>query len=153
MACIACKVMKSIIINEIISFMTNKNLLTNLQNGSLVRKLKCVLRFFFKFLVKMFQYSLLQDKHLYFIKPSLTLSYSRKNYNLYILFYEFLPLDYQQDLMMNLHYQHYFVRYRFISFITIFINLYNLFFYLIRKRFVLLFVFSYTFKSPFTVIS
>ena len=145
--------MKSIIINEIISFMTNKNLLTNLQNGSLVRKLKCVLRFFFKFLVKMFQYSLLQDKHLYFIKPSLTLSYSRKNYNLYILFYEFLPLDYQQDLMMNLHYQHYFVRYRFISFITIFINLYNLFFYLIRKRFVLLFVFSYTFKSPFTVIS
>ena len=145
--------MKSIIINEIISFMTNENLLTNLQNGSLVRKLKCVLRFFFKFLVKMFQYSLLQDKHLYFIKPSLTLSYSRKNYNLYILFYEFLPLDYQQDLMMNLHYQHYFVRYRFISFITIFINLYNLFFYLIRKRFVLLFVFSYTFKSPFTVIS
>ena len=145
--------MKSIIINEIISFMTNKNLLTNLQNGSLVRKLKCVLRFFFKFLVKMFQYSLLQDKHLYFIKPSLTLSYSRKNYNLYILFYEFLPLDYQQDLMMNLHYQHYFVRYRFISFITIFINLYNLFFYLIRKRFVLLFVLSYTFKSPFTVIS
>ena len=145
--------MKSIIINEIISFMTNKNLLTNLQNGSLVRKLKCVLRFFFKFLVKMFQYSLLQDKHLYFIKPSLTLSYSRKNYNLYILFYEFLPLDYQQDLMMNLHYQHYFVRYRFISFITIFINLYNLFFYLIRKRFVLLFVFSYTFQSPFTVIS
>ena len=145
--------MKSIIINEIISFMTNKNLLTNLQNGSLVRKLKCVLRFFFKFLVKMFQYSLLQDKHLYFIKPSLTLSYSRKNYNLYILFYEFLPLDYQQDLMMNLHYQHYFVRYKFISFITIFINLYNLFFYLIRKRFVLLFVFSYTFKSPFTVIS
>ena len=145
--------MKSIIINEIISFMTNKNLLTNLQNGCLVRKLKCVLRFFFKFLVTMFQYSLLQDKHLYFIKPSLTLSYSRKNYNLYILFYEFLLLDYQQDLMMNLHYQHYFVRYRFISFITIFINLYNLFFYLIRKRFVLLFVFSYTFKSPFTVIS
>ena len=44
----------------------------------IVRKLQCVLKSLFIFSSSLFEYSLLHDKHLYFIKLSLTLSYLRK---------------------------------------------------------------------------
>ena len=101
--------------------------------------------------------SLLQDRHFYFIKLSLTPSYSRKDYNLYIWFCEYLLQDHEQELIMIfqliLQYQQIlFVRNDYNILITIFINFYNFSLYQHEKSLVRSCVFPKIFKLLFQIV-
>ena len=68
----------------------------------LLENLNVFLSFFFNSSLSLFEYSLLQDKHLRFIKLSLTISYSKTQSQSLHSVFEFLPLNYQQVLIGKL---------------------------------------------------